>query len=312
MSYIDPAAAEHLRKRWTRNDAYRFAPPGSPEAKMPGNWPSPTALAPIVDAPFADDAAEREALERKLLQLRCEFAALKLEYALRRFQRKYSPDQPRVPAGNPDGGKWTSGGENAPKESGSDRARSTEISASRRNSRPIPPLSPGQQVRLDFANARAQEAVARVQQLDPNWKSSQSLTDPNSAEGLIRAKEDMTREADARFLALSRAGEDAPYPAPNPRTTAEVLAPGGQLVGDRDRSAGENIRTITPDQFETIRTALMAGARQIEADARYDGVWYQRQDGTRFGLRISSDYGLTLDVIRGDYYVPEGLRFHQR
>jgi hypothetical protein len=26
-----------------------------------------------------------------------------------RFERKYSPDQPRVPAGNPDGGQWTSG-----------------------------------------------------------------------------------------------------------------------------------------------------------------------------------------------------------
>jgi hypothetical protein len=26
------------------------------------------------------------------------------------YERKYSPDQPRVPAGNPDGGEWTSGG----------------------------------------------------------------------------------------------------------------------------------------------------------------------------------------------------------
>jgi hypothetical protein len=30
---------------------------------------------------------------------------------LQRLRRKYSPDQPRVPAGNPDGGQWTSGGE---------------------------------------------------------------------------------------------------------------------------------------------------------------------------------------------------------
>jgi hypothetical protein len=26
------------------------------------------------------------------------------------LQRKFSPDQPRVPAGNPDGGQWTDGG----------------------------------------------------------------------------------------------------------------------------------------------------------------------------------------------------------
>jgi len=57
-----------------------------------------------VDAPLADDAAERAALERKLLQLRHELAALKLDYALRCFQRKYSPDQPRVPAGYREGG----------------------------------------------------------------------------------------------------------------------------------------------------------------------------------------------------------------
>ncbi|OPH83518.1 hypothetical protein [Nitrobacter vulgaris] len=26
------------------------------------------------------------------------------------LQRKFNPDQPRVPAGNPDGGQWTDGG----------------------------------------------------------------------------------------------------------------------------------------------------------------------------------------------------------
>src|SRR5262245_31250575 len=28
------------------------------------------------------------------------------------IERKYSPDQPRVPSGNPDGGQWTSNGGN--------------------------------------------------------------------------------------------------------------------------------------------------------------------------------------------------------
>lgn len=32
--------------------------------------------------------------------------------------RKYNPDEPRVPAGNPDGGQWTSGGEGAGEQSG--------------------------------------------------------------------------------------------------------------------------------------------------------------------------------------------------
>jgi hypothetical protein len=50
--------------------------------------------------------AEEIAAERRLLKvLRLQAKALEL----RLWLRKYSPDQPRVPAGNPDGGQWTSG-----------------------------------------------------------------------------------------------------------------------------------------------------------------------------------------------------------
>jgi hypothetical protein len=36
MTYFHPAWVEHQRKRYTRADAYRFAAPGTPEARMPG------------------------------------------------------------------------------------------------------------------------------------------------------------------------------------------------------------------------------------------------------------------------------------
>ena len=49
------------------------------------------------------------------------FAALKMKWSGIKFAtlaRKYDPNQPRVPAGNPDGGQWTSGGgENGSSES---------------------------------------------------------------------------------------------------------------------------------------------------------------------------------------------------
>jgi hypothetical protein len=47
-----------------------------------------------------------------LLRLKWLAAATRFELALRRHNRalKYNPDQPRVPAGNSDGGQWTSGG----------------------------------------------------------------------------------------------------------------------------------------------------------------------------------------------------------
>jgi hypothetical protein len=42
--------------------------------------------------------------------LRMEIASTRLELQrlhAQRLARKYSPEQPRVPAGNPDGGQWT-------------------------------------------------------------------------------------------------------------------------------------------------------------------------------------------------------------
>lgn len=49
-----------------------------------------------------------------ILRLKSELAALRLRAAARRLDRllgdtKYNPDQPRLPAGNPGGGRWTSG-----------------------------------------------------------------------------------------------------------------------------------------------------------------------------------------------------------
>jgi len=111
MSYIHPAAVEHHRKRWMRPDAYRFAPPGSPEAKPPGYLHPWAAVARAEEAKAAADEAEQDEFERELLALRHELAKIRLDYELRRFQQKYSPDQPRVPAGSGrESGRWTDGG----------------------------------------------------------------------------------------------------------------------------------------------------------------------------------------------------------
>jgi hypothetical protein len=71
MTYIHPAALEHERKRWLRADADRY---------IRSDW-------------------------RRFVQSGSELAAL-----YESFECKYSPDQPRVPAGVPEGGQWTSEG----------------------------------------------------------------------------------------------------------------------------------------------------------------------------------------------------------
>jgi hypothetical protein len=50
-------------------------------------------------------------LEYAIIDLQLDFAARNLERAL--LELRYIPDQPRIPAGNPDGGQWTSYGGSA-------------------------------------------------------------------------------------------------------------------------------------------------------------------------------------------------------
>ena len=70
MSPINPVYLEHQRKRWMRPDAHRFIRPDWRRFVRPG---------------FEDDHP----------------------FAL--YERKYSQDQPRVPAGSREGGQWTDG-----------------------------------------------------------------------------------------------------------------------------------------------------------------------------------------------------------
>ncbi|MGD0026008.1 MAG: hypothetical protein ABSC37_15565 [Xanthobacteraceae bacterium] len=72
-------------------------------------------LAAQEDEQLRQRRAEIAALRRELEQMARSLPAICREWALsvRSQLRKYSPDQPRVPAGNPDDGQWTSDGQYA-------------------------------------------------------------------------------------------------------------------------------------------------------------------------------------------------------
>jgi hypothetical protein len=93
----------------------------TPEAKRPGTLHPWAAVARAEEA--AEDearahaAAEQDAFEREIEALRAAnarvrimLADVKFELALRALGRKYSPNQPRLPAGSREGGQWTRGG----------------------------------------------------------------------------------------------------------------------------------------------------------------------------------------------------------
>jgi hypothetical protein len=165
-------------------------------------------------------------------------------------QHKYSPDQPRVPAGNPDGGQWTDGG-SAPNNEAKPGAR---YAANRPRGGTFVRIGGrtflvegGQAARLQEAQGRAESAVARVRDVEPNWRPTPSFD--STVEGRIQTLNAEAREADARFVALSRAGQDAPYAMRAPPPTAEVMMPGGRMVGYQTLGPNDNIRTVTPEQF---------------------------------------------------------------
>jgi phytoene dehydrogenase-like protein len=98
----------HDAHLWIRHDVKRFLAPGTDPADV---YPALARRREAEDAAFAAEIAKHR---RVLAALREELNSIKAEMIRRRLEEsKYSPTQPRVPAGNPRGGQWTdrSGGQ---------------------------------------------------------------------------------------------------------------------------------------------------------------------------------------------------------
>jgi hypothetical protein len=215
---IDQPAAwlAYQRDRWMRPDAQRFMRPD------PARWIRPDVARYLLPGTNPADV----------------FAAL---------DRKYNPNQPRVPAGQTGGGRWTDGG-----------AIGSSILVGRNDHRIIsdadPPvvaagqqfaqaggrrsgtvvringrtfeLTPGQEAELQAVQARADSALARVRQLDPAWKPTPNSYD--TVDGRIEAYRIEARQARDRIDELSRivvgtgpfAAESLPARGPDRNFTA--------------------------------------------------------------------------------------------
>lgn len=133
----DPPWWRHPRVRlrhdmhlWIRHDAARFVRPGFDPADV---FPTLARKAQPVQAPAFDDelAADIEAARRGLHAINAELNEVNAEMARwRALDAKYSPTQPRVPAGNPRGGQWTDrgGGQNIGQPIGQDAGQGTAAS----------------------------------------------------------------------------------------------------------------------------------------------------------------------------------------
>jgi hypothetical protein len=132
-------------------------------------------------------------------------AHLLMKALQRQEEQKFNPGQPRIPAGQTGGGQWTDGGGSADSVhlANARRATSRVIVGGRTYN-----VTSSQETDLIFASENAAQAMARVRQLDPEWRpaTGSSITDPNSADGAIRAYRDLAQEANGRAFVLERGG----------------------------------------------------------------------------------------------------------
>ncbi|AVO44043.1 hypothetical protein C6569_02610 [Phreatobacter cathodiphilus] len=119
-------------------------------------------------------------LWRAIADLRWDILVLKTAL---RLHRRYDPDQPRVPAGSPDGGQWTNGGGSSPRE------------MTMRRGTPLSQATPAQLAVIAVLQARADAIVARVRLRDPTWPGPKSLT--ATVEGQIEHWRDVAARAEA-------------------------------------------------------------------------------------------------------------------
>jgi len=185
----------------------------------------------------AEIAGVRRDLELLAADVRKTFeeAAALAKAELRAALKKYSPDQPRVPAGNSKGGQWTTedGGETSSEAEGDEERRGATPSsfdpsahyasleaapdgklsdapppgvrvaaAEEEGAEDRPEGSESQETRLEYAEVSWRNTRSAVRSIDPDWKPSASVIDPNSIEGRIAELEAWTREAQEHLARL--------------------------------------------------------------------------------------------------------------
>jgi len=85
------------------------------------------------------------------------------------------------------------------------------------------------------------------------------------------------------------------------------------MIGSRERRARLGLRTVSPREFRDLLEAVSPDAVEVPSPPRYEGQWYQRPDGSIFGVRRSERNGITFDVIRSNHpSINSGDKVHKK
>jgi hypothetical protein len=279
------------------------AVPRTPHAQLEIARAIRTLMAPDEDELLRRRRAEIIGLRRDLevlagdIRKAFEEAAALLKADLRATLQKYSPDQPRVSAGNPDGGQWTR------EEGGSQRSTSSSRISTERSGVPVryasleispsnvladAPASgtryaagnesneenereggmepsPGQLIRLDVAQARLNDLIAQARKIDQNWSPSPGVY--KDIEGKITNLEARAQEAE-EFLARLR-GLGFP----------RDLSTGRRFISPPNTKTGDPLIDSTTEKLMDLLGDVMDGIGP-RADL----------DPGRYGTRVHTDF----------------------
>jgi len=284
----------HDAQLWIRHDAARFYPPGTDLADIYPTLPrKPDA------AKAAAFEAEIEAGYRLLAVLREEVASLRAELKRRReLEAKYSPSQPRVPAGNPRGGQWSNrneGGANFGGPGSGDGAEGDNSSGG----------SGGEGGSVDASSGTDSEnfsdSIVKIAADDADRRYSVNLREEEVRGHTLdehSGKSDLELEAE-----FKRRGYDTPYVSFVPKRLGsfESDESANDLV---NRTLERNKATVDmvasgelPDAFVTTRIGSITG-REIF-----------RPDPTEQYYYFRPTYGVGVD-IRHDPGSSRGFRVH--
>jgi hypothetical protein len=230
------------------------------------------------------------------------YAVAKASYEVKRLlaeiaHKRFDPNQPRVPAGNSDGGRWTDGGSSGGRVQVAARVprviqpRRREATANRPVDFGNGPewLTPAEYVELVSSKLPAESLANVLRNHSPDWKPKAQIV--ASAADRISANRSAAAEAAARLREINAAlWSDAP--------TSMILMPHGKPVGYLHGGAKETIRTIiSREEFDLLLTRLVIYATPHRRP-NYSGQSYIRSDGVEIGIRESHNNGPTIDIFR--------------
>jgi len=219
---------------------------------------------------------------------------------------KYSPDQPRVSAGNLDGGQWTDGGGGGGGPSGRARVaqantgtrndagqEETQIAQARGGRNRVGPrvgeqweATPAQEARLAVANGSAQEAIRRVRRFDPDWRPQPSFVE--TAEGAIGRAEGEARAAEARMQELFR--DAVPNTRPDwgfSRLTRELREQGYIFKGPTDSPGQLLSNPRTREEVRIMQRPQMRNRNDAPQKHLYERYYrYRKSINDGFGTAI--------------------------